>query len=492
MKIKALCICLVFLMLFPLAFYGCAGQSAETEVNTGSDTQPDTQNATEETEAETEVSDDLPAANYKDRIIRVLVVDRGQSDFYTEDHETGDSMHDAVFTRNLNISERYGVKFEVIVETEDGASTKLSNSVKAGSDDFDICFLHMVNGATNALNSDVLAFDELPYVDLSKPWWDKSVSDGFSIENHLMMVNGDISPFSFGTTACMFFNKKLFEANDFETPYQLVKDGKWTLDKVNELTKDFSQDKDGDGKITTEGSDQFGISAWFLGLPYAFYYGAGGMLIQKDGDDIPYFEAQTERDTNIYNKIYDIVITNNANYETQTWSVPGNIFSSGRALMFVGSLNDATRFREMNDDYGILPIPKYDESQKEYRSYVDGSSAMICVPATVKPADRECVSVILEALASESYKVVTPVFVEKLLKRKVTRDSDSADMIDYVVRNRVFDMGYVYMYNSIGSYVRELLISGKNDVSSTLKKYEKSTVQRCKQIVKAFEKSYTK
>ena len=146
----------------------------------------------------------------------------------------------------------------------------------------------------------------------------------------------------------------------------------------------------------------------------------------------------------------------------------------------------------MNYDFGILPIPKYDLSQKEYRSYVDGSSAMICVPATVKPADRECISIILEALASESYKIVTPAFVEKMLKRKVTRDSDSADMIDYVVRNRVFDMAYVNINESIGSYVRDLLVKKSTDVSSTLKKYEKSTVQRCKQIVKAFEKSYTK
>ena len=492
MKTKALCICLVFLMLFPLAFYGCAGQSAETEVNTGSDTQPDTQNTAEETTTEPEVSDDLPETNYKGRTIRVLVVDRGQSDFYTEDHETGETIHDAVFTRNNNVSERFGVKFEGIVETEDGASAKLSNSVKAGSDEYDICFLHMVNGATNAMNNDVLPFDELPYVDLSKPWWDKSVSDGFSIKGHLMMINGDISPFSFGTTACLLFNKNLFEKNDFESPYQLVREGKWTLDKVNELTKDFSQDNDGDGKITADGSDQFGLTAWFLGLPYAFYYGSGGMLIQKDDDDVPYFEAQVERDTNIYNKIYDIVITNNANYETQLWNLPGDIFNSGRALMFTGCLNDTTRFRDMNDDFGILPIPKYDESQKEYRSYVDGSSAMICVPATVKPADRECISIILEALASESYKIVTPAFVEKMLKRKVTRDSDSADMIDYVVRNRVFDMGYVFMYNAIGSYVRELLISGKKDVASSLKKHEKSTIQKCKQIVKAFEKSYTK
>ena len=135
------------------------------------------------------------------------------------------------------------------------------------------------NGSNNAINNEVLPIDELPYVDLSKPWWDKDVNQGFSIKGHLMMINGDISPYSFNLTACMYFNKKLFDKYDLEYPYQLVRDGKWTLDKLIELTKDFTADTDGDGKITADGgSDVFGMTAWFLGLPYDFYYGAGDYL----------------------------------------------------------------------------------------------------------------------------------------------------------------------------------------------------------------------
>ena len=114
---------------------------------------------------------------------------------------------------------------------------------------------------------------------------------------------------------------------------------------------------------------------------------------------------------------------------------------------------------------------------------------MICVPATVKEANREYVSVIIEAMAAEAYKTVTPVLYETYLKRKVTRDAESAEMIDYIVRNRVFDMAYVNMHDGVGSYVRDLLQNKSTDISSTLKKYQKTAKTRIEKIVKAFDKS---
>ena len=114
---------------------------------------------------------------------------------------------------------------------------------------------------------------------------------------------------------------------------------------------------------------------------------------------------------------------------------------------------------------------------------------MICVPSTVPESSREFVSVIIEALASEAYRTVTPVLKETYLKRKVTRDADSADMIDYIVRNRVFDLAYVNLYDGVGSYVRDLLQKGSTDISAELKKYQKSAKKKIDNVVKAFDKS---
>lgn len=47
------------------------------------------------------------------------------------------------------------------------------------------------------------------------------------------------------------------------------------------------------------------------------------------------------------------------------------MFSSGNTL-FIGNgmLVDAGNLRDMEDDYGILPHPKFDEAQEQYRSLV--------------------------------------------------------------------------------------------------------------------------
>ena len=165
-------------------------------------------------------------------------------------------------------------------------------------------------------------------------------------------------------------------------------------------------------------------------------------------------------------------------------------FLEGRALFHDSTLNAAGTLREMDDEFGILPVPKLDTAQSDYRSFVNGASSMVCVPATVtSESQREFVSIITEALASEAYRTVTPVLKETYLKRKVTRDADSADMIDYIVRNRVFDMAYVNMHDGVGSYVRDLLKSGATDISSTLKKYQKTATKKIETIVKAFDKS---
>ncbi len=487
---KALCLMIAAVTaLSAFMFAGCAETNTET-------TAADITTAEATTEPETtEILPELPDVRYDGRVFRVLLPDGMDSDVYTEDHETSEPVHDAVFKRNKTIEDMYGIKLIVMKDDLGAVNNRIRMSVKAGTDDYDLCYTQMVSGASLAQSNCVLPFEKLPYVDLSKPWWDKDIGNGFSIRNNLMMVNGDLSPSGFAATSAMYFNKTMFDKRDLEYPYRLVKDGKWTLDKLYEYTKDATADVDGDGKISADGKDDvFGFSTWYLDAPYSLYYAAGGMLVFKDADDVPYYDPNVERDTKIYGKIYDIIITNNAYFETSLPKFPNvsKLFFDGRALFLDAKLDTAEELREMDDDYGIIPVPKLDEFQDEYKSFVNGAANMICVPVTVKPADREYVSVIIEDMAAEAYKTVTPVLYETYLKRKVTRDAESAEMIDYIVRNRVFDMAYVNINESIGSYVRDLLVKKSTDVSSTLKKYKNSAKKKIEGIVKAFDKSLSK
>ncbi|MBO4422252.1 MAG: carbohydrate ABC transporter substrate-binding protein [Clostridia bacterium] len=485
--------CIILAALLAVTAFVAVGCAEKPGANTAAQTTGDPSDSGDTTEPEvTEVPDDLPEMKF-DKTFRVIIPNTGNmaKDIYTEDHETSDPLHDAVFRRNGLVEERFGVKFEISTDEYSVVNNTIRTAVKAGSDEYDLCFVHMVSGAALAQDNLVLPFEKLPYVDLSKPWWDQSIKNGFSIRNNLMMVNGDISPMSFSITSCMFFNKTMFDKNDLTYPYELVTSGKWTLDRLYELTKDMTKDEDGDGEVSPKSTaDIFGLASWYLDVPYSFYYAAGGMLVSKDADDVPYYDPQLERDTLIYSKIYDVIIKNNAYYETNVSDFPNvaKTFADGRALFLDAKLATAEELREMDNEFGIIPVPKLKE-EDDYKSFVNGATSMVCVPATVKPENREYVSIIIEGLASEAYRTITPVLYETYLKRKITRDADSSEMIDYIVRNRIFDMAYVNMHDGVGSYVRDLLQKGSTDISSTLKSYQKTAKKRIENIVKAFDKS---
>ena len=495
---KIICVILALLTVFGVSVMtGCSGNPENTGKtdDTVSSSVTDAITTVNETETETETETEaetsaLPDVTYGGEEFRILSQSDGDRhyDVFAEEADNNDAVRDAVHNRNLAVEDRFKVKIVVEFDVNANVNAVIDRMVKSGADEYDLCFVHMVSGAALAAEHDFVAFEDLEYIDLSKPWWDKNLKDGFSIGNRLYMANGDISPSSFSTTSCLYFNKKMFEKYDLEYPYQLVRDGKWTLDKLIEYTKDMTADGDGDGKVDPYSTqDTFGLTSWLYDVPYSLYYGAGGNLVSKDENDMPVYDPDINRDSEIYNKIYDVIVTNNAYFENSDYNNVGNVFINGRAMFYDASLLLASRLREMNYEFGILPMPKFSEAQKEYRSFVNGASSMVCVPASCKNLERA--SIITEALASEAYKTVTPVLYETYLKRKITRDADSAEMIDYIVRNRVFDMGYINLFDGIGSYVRNLLGSKSTNVASTFEQYEKSSKRAIENLIKAYNKS---
>jgi succinate dehydrogenase/fumarate reductase flavoprotein subunit len=56
----------------------------------------------------------------------------------------------------------------------------------------------------------------------------------------------------------------------------------------------------------------------------------------------------------------------------QDQNITNNIFMEDRALFYGNSLsNIIANFREMKSDFGIIPVPKYDEAQASYYAYIN-------------------------------------------------------------------------------------------------------------------------
>ena len=159
-------------------------------------------------------------------------------------------------------------------------------------------------------------------------------------------------------------------------------------------------------------------------------------------------------------------------------------FTDGRAMFIDMNIGDTMNLRDMKDDFGIIPWPKFDETVDKYYTNVDAGCNLVVVPVTVK--NPECVSVVLEALAYHSYKTVLPTYYEVVLQTKYTRDEESSAMLDLIREGRVYDIGYfsdnssfVYEINSIGRFLAH---EAEPNFTTFYAKYEANAIAKLEEI----------
>ena len=255
----------------------------------------------------------------------------------------------------------------------------------------------------------------------------------------------------------MFFNKNLVENNRLDDPYQLVRDGKWTLDSFNTMAVMTAADLNGDAEITAD--DQFGFT-WQDALGgTVFYYGCNEMLTKTDKNGTPIVTVGSEHSTAVYDKIVSIISNKDAYYQGSDNDEVMWVFYEGRALFYTEVLDRAKRLRPYDVDFGILPLPKFDETQEEYVQFVDGW----CLSPVViqqNAASPERTGWILQALAEASNDMLVDTYYDLVLTGKALRDDESAEMLDIVVINYVLDNCDLYSWSGLWELIKASMNSG--------------------------------
>jgi hypothetical protein len=243
---------------------------------------------------------------------------------------------------------------------------------------------------------------------------------------------------SITATSCLYFNKKLVREYGLEDPYELVKSGKWTLDKNAEYVKGVGRDINGDSVMDEK--DLYGITG-SGGMSFQYMYASDQNVVKINDDGYPEIILYCEKMIDIFNKCKEMFHSPDSSIgDVYDWV---SIFKSDRALIATGSIGNALEtFRDMETDFGIIPYPKYDEAQTDYYTHLTAHGPIMTVPMTV--SDLEFTGMIIEALAAEGYKTVKPVVVDVALKTKQARDEESAEMIDILLDGRRSEFGYPY------------------------------------------------
>lgn len=208
-------------------------------------------------------------------------------------------------------------------------------------------------------------------------------------------------------------------------------------------------------------------------------FGLGVFKATKDGIELSY---DTERISSAVEKLYRIIYETKGGYRPETAAFATSAFNEGRSLFYFDSLGlAASDLRNGDIDYGILCIPKLNEEQHEY--IVGYTDYLHGIPITVK--DRSAVGLIIEAMSAAGEYYVYPVYIEAALKNKYAYDAQSADVIDIVNKNRVFDLAYM-LGSSLSNALLSLLTERSTDVASYFAENESQDLQLINRLIDVY------
>lgn len=423
----------------------CGSTAAGNESTTSKDT------TTEPVVTEpAEISDELPDKKFSGRTFTTLTYDQLIAD-YQADEANGDVVNDAVWERNQKVMDRFDVTLETLSKPLYNNTTDyIKTTVLSGEETFQITAHHVVSLGTLALNDVFMNWYEIPYINFEKPWWSPSTIEDLTYDGVTLIAVGDYSLSSLAATYCYFYDKQAAVDYHFDDLYKVVDDGKWTIDYVMELVKDIYVDLNGNAQ--KDETDYYGLTSTTQSALNTYLWSSGNKIFTNNKDGSKSMTYNNARTVDIIEKLYKLcyetegVCMSRPTYETLSGSkhyIAALSFRDNLSALIPGTLDMTVNyFRERKGEYGILPYPKLDEEQDDYKTMVDGYHAALAIPKTI--SDPEFVGIITEALNAESNKIVFPAYYEVALKVKYAHDDESVQMLDKIVNSRVFDFGYVY------------------------------------------------
>jgi len=393
-------------------------------------------------------------------------------DKFSSEEQTGEPINDALYTRRLHVEEQFNVKMTAIMNGAPADTAK--KSILAGDNKYDL-IVDIIGRVKNLASQRLLAdLYAVPYIkdDLHKPWWDQAVIRDLAINGKLYFQAGNIVLRDKLRLSCLYFNKDLCKKLDIDYPYQLVYDGKWTMDKLMEITRGINKDLDGNGIM--DQNDQWGfMSQYEFALHLFMSSGEKTVTLNKDG--VPEITMNTPRALDVIQKALEFCAGPENMFMADTikgaadiWIQASAYFQEDRFLMRASLFEPIARdLRAMPTDFGVLPTCKFNEQQENYYTYAEQNGIVIGLPMN---ADLDFAGLITEALAYESGATLMPAFYDLCLTSKVLRDDESEGMLDIIFNNRVYDIGYIYGIGTLPTILNTLASSKKTDFVSAFEK----------------------
>lgn len=338
----------------------------------------------------------------------------------------------------------------------------------AMSDNADYLFVMPALTEAAMLASDGILYDMNSIVDLSQPWWCKEFNDAVTIAGKTYFAAGDITTVSLASTMFVVFNKEIESQHGlankygYDSMYDMVDKNAWTQDVMFEMAKTVYVDSNENNMCDPE--DLVGMSAQH-NIVYWLLRSGGINVCTLNGNGDPVLNVNSERSLNLIYKAQEycqdpksgLVIADDYMDEGGTMNPTVQAFYDGRGLFFFNALSALDAIRSMKSDFGVLPCPKFDDTQENYTCNVGAwTSTCVAVPTSVHESELELASQFIEALGAVSHSFLTPTYFEQTLQYQISRDDDSMRMLELINNNRAPDLSEMYRWGNMMQTVADM------------------------------------
>ena len=390
----------------------------------------------------------LPEYDWEEDVFYILGRDGGSYSMFTNfeiwrENMDGTVVGDAVYTRNENLRKKYNfiVEQELVSSPYSDAQTLYD----AQDDVYDLVIYQPIKVFNHASSGYLLNLYDIEWLDFEHPTWNEAINDSLTIGGKLYATSNQFLLQDKARTYMMFYNRELARANGIGLIEDHVDNNTWTLEVYEQYCRTTTFDLDGGGLGNI--GDSFGLAGSGYDVFAALAYGAGFSLGTNDGENITLTGAT---DTN--NSIIDAV--GKSFFDKTVSCAPKdfnpndaytclNIFLDGRALFEISFPTDYDIAQGFNTnctfELGVLPFPKYDESQERYYNFNNvHNSSVFAIPYT--STDPSQVGFYLEAISEESCKTTYSAYIDSKCKIQDAYDETCSRMLDLCFDSSFFDI----------------------------------------------------
>ena len=496
MNKKRLALLLCALML-TAELASCGESTAETAEDTGN---TDTAVMQETLSAE-ELKLQEKEAYYA--VLPAVVEEGGQIDFISStwvdisaEELTGQKFNDALYNRNLEVEERLGLKIvEHRQDDRKNVVTLVKNNVTAGDGTYDVISTMTYQPASMFVSDLLIDMNTVPNLQLEEAWWNQSANENFRFGGFSFCLISSLCQNADDVAAIILFNKDMCIDYNLDLPYDDVKEGKWTYDRMWEMVEALPLDSNGDGAM--DDRDIMGIVGQIQDVQ-ASMIACGVEYFEKDENDIPQFILQTEENVDKFNKLFDMLtdktrvcLVDGYKFagELTGWGYWQDKFIIGEALFMLQYPGNMSTYLEMEDDYGVLPMPKYNEAQENYRTMTNtGFTSCLSVPK-VHDNDISDIGLAMEVMSYLALVDVKPIYINNYLEQRYIRDEESAEMMMLAIETTYYDPGFAMseQWSNPMSIPTGVVTSGSNTFISSIQKKEEAIRNAIQKTLEAIQ-----